>query len=101
MLLNSFNKKSKQSLVITPLILIFTFTASILVLSSHKEIATIVTLAITKNDNVHVIDTIYKQTSLGIGLYGIAIFGFISAFGSLLNLFLEEIVDKIREKFKK
>lgn len=101
MILNLFDKKVKNSFIFTPITLLFTIAASILVLSSHKEMATILTIAITKDDNIHVIETIYKQTSLGFGLYGIAIFGFIVALCCFINLFFEGTVDKIRAKFKK
>lgn len=98
LLLNVFNKKLKNNPLFTPITFVLMLVAAILVVSSHKEVATVLADALIGEHNKHVVETIHKNTSLSIGFVGMAIFGFIGAFASLINLFLDGTIDRIRGK---
>ena len=72
-------------------------TASILMLCSHQSASTILADAIIGEHSDAVANTIYKNTSIGFGFWGISLFGFISSFGLLVSLFFDGTIDLFRQ----
>ena len=73
---------------------------SILMLCTHKNAATILADAIIGEHSEAVTATIYKNTSLEFGFWGVGMFGIISSVGLLASLFFDGTVDRIRDFLK-
>lgn len=77
------------------LIIIMLTTSAILLLTVHKSAATVLTGAITQNPSPSVINTIYKNTSLQFGFYGISIFSLLASLLLIMSLFVDGAIDKL------
>ena len=71
-------------------------TASILFLTIHRNFASILASALTKSTSNAVQNTIFNNTTLNFGVWGVPFFGFIACFIFLVSLILDGSFDKLR-----
>lgn len=77
--------------------IILLITSAILSFSSHYELCSILSTAVTGNYNEHVVGTFYKNTYLNFGVWGIGLFEIISAIILfVLCLFEGSFIKKIK-----
>ena len=102
LLISIFTRKQKDKLskVFLFSTLLFALVGSILMLCTHKNAATILADAIIGEHSEAVTATIYKNTSLEFGFWGVGMFGIISSVGLLASLFFDGTVDQIRDFLK-
>lgn len=73
---------------------------SVILLSAHKSTATVLSSAILGSHSSSVANTIYKNTMLGFGFWGTALFGILSALLLFVSLLFDGTIDKVRSLFK-
>lgn len=73
---------------------------SIILLSAHRSAATVLSSAILGSHSSSVANTIYKNTTLGFGFWGTALFGILSALLLFVSLLFDGTIDKVRSLFK-
>lgn len=71
---------------------------SILALCSHKSFSNILADALIDGHSESVSKTIFNNTTMQFGVWGVAIFGFIAAFLILASLLFDGTFDKVRAK---
>ena len=71
-------------------------TTSVLFLCLHKSTSTILADAIVGSHSDAIAKTIYKNTTLDFGFWGVGMFGIIASVCLILSLFFDGTVDKIR-----
>ena len=102
LLVSLFSRRKKDTIsrVFLFVTLAFALAGSILMLSAHRSAATILADAIIGEHSDAVAATIYKNTSLEFGFWGVGMFGIISSVGLLASLIFDGTVDKIRDFLK-
>lgn len=99
--LHLFHKKFKTNPLFIVGVFALALTAAILVLTSHPETARVLADALIGKHDKYVVETIIKNTSLSFGFVGMSVFGFITAFGMFLTLFLDGVIDNLRARLIK
>lgn len=94
-----FKKSSTKRIVFGMVSLLLVFASSIIMLSIHKSAATVLADAIMGTHNDTVSKTIYNNTSIQFGFYGVSIFGFLATLLQMMSLFFDGTMDKLQESF--
>lgn len=97
----SFINKGKEKYVPQWLVLIsamLALVASIVLLSSHRSLANVLADTLIGGHSEAVTTTIYKNSKIEFGIWGPAVFGFVSSFLSLVSLLFDGTFDKVRAK---
>jgi len=88
------NEKLSKLVLLGGLVLLLT--ASIMMLSMHREAANVLADAILGEASEAVRNTIYKNTTLSFGFLGVGIFGLINCLLLIASFFFDGTVDQLR-----
>lgn len=101
LLLNTLHSKYKNKSLLSLLVFALLLVSSILMLSSHEETAKVLAGALIGKEDKYVAQTIYKNTTLAFGFFGVAIFNIVSCVLTLIKLFFDGYANSARTKVKK
>ena len=92
-----FFKKNKIGKIFILVCLGLVLAGSIMMLCTHRSAATVLSDAILGEHSDAVSNTVFKNTNIEFGFWGVSLFGFIAFVGLLASLFFDGTVDKVRQ----
>lgn len=92
-----FFRKNKLGTILVLVCLGLVLAGSIMMLCTHRSAATVLSDAILGEHSDAVSNTVFKNTNIEFGFWGVSLFGFIAFVGLLASLFFDGTVDKVRQ----